>query len=202
MTNHATTRKATVERSSKETQICLSLNLDEGYSADQEIDSGVPFLDHMLNQIARHGNISLSISAKGDLDIDAHHTTEDIGIVLGHALKEALGTKAGIKRYGHARIPLDEALADVVIDLSGRAFLYFDASLPTQKVGGFDTELVEEFFRALAMNAELTLHAEIVRGRNSHHMIECLFKALARSLREAISSDPDIDDIPSSKGTL
>ncbi len=202
MTNQKTIRQASVDRSSKETKISLSLNLDEGYSAEQVIDSGVPFLDHMLTQIARHGNISLSISAKGDLDIDAHHTTEDIGIVLGHALKEALGTKAGIKRYGHARIPLDEALADVVIDLSGRAFLYFDASLPTQKVGGFDTELVEEFFRALAMNAELTLHAEIVRGRNSHHMIECLFKALARSLREAISRDPDIDDVPSSKGTL
>lgn len=202
MAGQKAVRQALVERRSKETRITLSLNLDEGYSAEKVIDSGVPFFDHMLDQIARHGNISLSLNAKGDLEIDSHHTVEDVGIVLGKALKEALGNKAGIRRYGHARIPLDEALADVVIDLSGRSYLYFDAAFPSQKVGHFDTELIEEFFRAFAMNAELTMHADIVRGRNTHHMIECLFKALARSLREAISKDPDIDDIPSSKGTL
>lgn len=195
-------REATISRKSNETEVTVSINLDAPYAAEQTIDSGVPFLDHMLNQIARHGNIFLSIEAKGDLEIDAHHTTEDVGIVLGQAFAKALGTKAGIRRYGHARIPLDEALADVVIDLSGRAYLFFEGRFPSEKVGDFDTELVEEFFRAFAMNGNITLHAELVRGRNSHHLIECLFKALARGLREAIATDPDSSDIPSSKGTL
>ncbi len=195
-------REATVRRSSKETSIELSLDLDLPYNADNELNTGVPFLDHMLDQIGRHGNILLRVKAEGDLWIDAHHTVEDVGIVLGLALAEALGTKAGIRRYAHARIPLDEALADVVIDLAGRSYLYFSADFPSAQVGTFDTELVEEFFRAVAMNANMTLHAEVVRGRNSHHMIESLFKAFARSLRMAVAKDPDIDDIPSSKGLL
>ena len=195
-------RKGEARRASSETNVFVSLDLDRGYQKDLEIDTGIPFFDHMLMQIARHGNLAIQIKAKGDLEIDMHHTVEDVGIVFGQALDKALGDKAGIRRYGHARVPLDEALTDVVVDLSGRSFLFFDSTFPSQKVGLFDTELVEEFLRAFAINARLTLHVELVRGRNTHHMIESLFKALARSLREAISKDPDIADIPSSKGQL
>lgn len=195
-------RTATIQRQTNETDISLRLALDEAYSASETIDTGIAFFDHMLTQIARHGNFTLSIKAVGDLAIDGHHTVEDVGIVLGKAFDIALGNKQGIRRYGHARIPLDEALADVVIDCSGRPYLFFDAAFTNPKLGDFDTELVEEFFRAFAVQARMTIHAEIARGQNSHHMAEALFKALARSLREAVGIDPTTDDIPSSKGLL
>lgn len=195
-------RYALIERSTGETKIRCELNLDRPYALDARISSGNAFLDHMLNQVGRHGNFFLSIEADGDLEIDCHHTTEDIGIVLGEAFCEALGDKAGIRRYGHARVPLDEALADVVLDCSGRPYLYFDAEIPSPLLGSFETELVEEFFRAFAMHAKVTLHAESVRGQNSHHIIEALFKALARSLRDAVAHTPDSRDIPSTKGSL
>lgn len=187
-------------RETKETRITVEWNLDgTGFAS---IRTGVPFFDHMLDQIARHGLTDLTVVAEGDLEIDAHHTVEDTGIVLGRALREALGDARSIRRYGSAFLPFDETLAFAAIDVSGRPFLVFDAAFPREKVGEFDTELVEEFFRALAFNAGITLHLKIHYGQNTHHMIEALFKAFARALYDAITLDPRVVGVPSTKGTL
>jgi imidazoleglycerol-phosphate dehydratase len=193
-------RSATIERTTKETSIKLSLDLDG--SGTSELNSGIPFLDHMLEQISRHGLIDLTIDAKGDLEIDGHHTVEDIGICLGEALREAVGDKAGIVRYGHAYVPLDEALSRVVLDLSGRPGLEYHISFPKETVGGFDVELFKEFFQAISNHGRITLHIDAIRGNNNHHIIETVFKAFGRALRMAVESDPRVTDIPSTKGAL
>ncbi len=194
-------RQASINRTTKETDISVSIDIDGTGKAD--IDTGIGFLDHMLEQIARHGLMDLSIAAKGDLHIDAHHTTEDIGITLGMAIRQALGEKKGIVRYANAYVPLDEALTRVVVDISGRPWLVWQVDFPTEKIGTFDTELVHEFFYAFAINAGLTLHVENLYGRNAHHIAETCFKALARALRAAAAIDPRMGDaIPSTKGAL
>ncbi len=194
-------RKADVERNTLETKIKLSVNLDGTGLAD--FKTGVPFFEHMLDQIARHGVIDLSIQADGDLHIDDHHTVEDIGIALGQALFNAVGDKKGILRYGHAYVPLDEALSRVVIDLSGRPGLVFKADFTREKIGQFDTQLVEEFFQAFANNARVTLHIENMYGKNAHHQVETIFKAFGRALRMALSADPRMENqLPSTKGAL
>lgn len=193
-------RQADVARDTKETQIRLRLDLDGDGSAD--VQTGVGFLDHMLTHLARHGFMSVSIEAKGDLEIDAHHTVEDVGICLGQAFTQALGTPEGITRFGHAVAPMDEALAEAAVDISGRPFLSFDAKLPGARVGEFDAELTEEFFRAFAMNSKVTLHLILRRGSNLHHSIEALFKAWARALAAAVARDARVSGIPSTKGTL
>jgi imidazoleglycerol-phosphate dehydratase len=193
-------RSATIERTTKETSIKLSLDLDG--SGKSELNSGIPFLDHMLEQISRHGLIDLTIDAKGDLEIDGHHTVEDIGICLGEALREAVGDKAGIVRYGHAYVPLDEALSRVVLDLSGRPGLEYHISFPKETVGGFDVELFKEFFQAISNHGRITLHIDAMRGDNNHHIIETVFKAFGRALRMAVESDPRVTGIPSTKGAL
>lgn len=192
-------RSARVERATKETEIVLRLDLDGGEAA---ISTGVGFLDHMLELLARHGMVGLEVSAKGDLETGAHHTVEDIGIALGQALDEALGDRSGIRRYANRAVPMDEALATCAIDVSGRPFCRFVAELPPVSIAGFDTELAEEFFRAVATNAKLTLHIEARYGTNAHHMIEACFKAFARALRDAVGIDPDQVGVPSTKGTL
>jgi len=192
-------RTATRERSTAETEIRLELDLDGGESKAQ---TGVGFLDHMLDLLARHGRLGLVVEANGDLDTGAHHTVEDVGIVLGQALDDALGDRAGIRRYGSALVPMDEALAECAIDISGRPLCVFDAELPAASIAGFDTELAEEFFRAVANGARLTLHVSVRYGTNVHHMIEACFKAFARALRVAVSVDPDEKGVPSTKGTL
>jgi imidazoleglycerol-phosphate dehydratase len=193
------TRSAEKERTTKETEVRLSLDLDGG---EASIDTGVGFLDHMLELLARHGRLGLRVEANGDLETGAHHTTEDVGIVLGQALDEALGDRVGIRRYGQALVPMDESLAECAIDISGRPLCAFDAVLPTTSIAGFDTELAEEFLRAVSNNAKLTLHVTVRAGTNAHHMIEAAFKAFARALREAVSIDPDEGGVPSTKGTL
>ncbi len=193
-------RFAEVVRTTTETDINLSLNLDG--KGIYKIDSGVPFLDHMLNLWTRHGLFDLDLKATGDVEIDDHHTVEDIGISLGQALKEALGSKEGIKRYGTSYVPMDESLVMVSLDLSGRPFIVFKVEIPAAKVGNFDTELVEEFLRAFAFNAGVTLHVKLLEGGNTHHIIEAIFKALGRALREAVSIDPKIDGVLSTKGQL
>lgn len=193
-------RTAKITRDTTETQINLTVNLDG--SGTGQIDSAVPFLDHMLTLLARHGAIDLSLQARGDIDIDAHHTVEDVGICLGQALSRALGDKAGITRYGHALVPMDEALVLVAVDLSGRSHLSFQVDLPIARVGNFDTELVEEFMRALVNNASLTLHVNMLAGKNTHHIIEAIFKALGRALRAAWTKDPRATGVPSTKGVL
>jgi imidazoleglycerol-phosphate dehydratase len=193
------TRTATRERSTKETQIRLSLDLDGG---EAKAATGVGFLDHMLDLVARHARLGLSIEASGDLETGAHHTVEDVGIVLGQALDEALGDRAGIRRYGAALTPMDEALGECAIDISGRPYCAFDAALPATSIAGFDTDLAEEFFRAVANGGRLTLHLWVRSGTNAHHMIEAAFKAFARALREAVSIDPGESGVPSTKGTL
>lgn len=194
-------RKATITRLTQETNIALSLNLDG--SGNARIVTGVGFFDHMLDQICRHGLLDLEVTAEGDLHIDDHHTVEDIGIAFGQALQKAIGDKKGITRYGHAYVPLDEALSRVVIDFSGRAHLSFRASVPSQKVGEFDTELVQEFFQAVANHAQISLHIDNLAGQNSHHIIETIFKAFGRALRMAASADEGmINQIPSTKGKL
>lgn len=186
-------------RKTKETEINISLNVDgEGVFW---INTGLPFFDHMLKQLALHASFDAEFTARGDLAVDGHHTVEDVGLCLGQALKKALGEKSGINRYGHAMIPMDDALVMAAIDLSGRSFLAFDAPMPTQRVGDFDTELVEEFFRALAVNGEMTLHIQVLAGKNTHHIIEAIFKAVARAIKEA-ASKTDGGGIPSTKGTL
>ena len=195
------TRSAIITRNTSETQIVLQLNLDG--TGQATIATGIGFLDHMLTAFARHALIDLTINATGDLHIDAHHTTEDVGIVLGQALVQAVGDKRGIARYGYAVVPMDEALVDAAIDLSGRPFIAFDATFARDKLGTFDTELFEEFFRALAMNGLLTLHITQRAGTNAHHIAEACFKAVARALRMAITPDPRAaGTIPSTKGVL
>lgn len=193
-------RTAHIERTTNETSISLSLNLDGDGKA--ELNSSIPFLDHMLEQISRHGLIDLNIDAKGDREIDDHHTVEDIGICLGEALREAVGDKKGIVRYGHAYVPLDEALSRVVLDFSGRPGLEYHVIFPKDKVGGFDVELFKEFFQAVSNHARITLHIDALRGDNNHHIIETVFKAFGRALRMALEADPRQSGIPSTKGAL
>jgi len=193
-------RTAAISRKTGETNIQLSLNVDgEGVS---EIDTGVPFMNHMLDLFTKHGQFNLTVQANGDIEVDDHHTTEDIGICLGMALKDALGDKSGIKRYGNSFVPMDETLAQVVIDLSNRPHLEFHAEFPSDKVGTFDTELVHEFLWKFALEARMNLHVILHYGKNTHHMIEAIFKALARALDEATTIDPRIKGIPSTKGML
>jgi imidazoleglycerol-phosphate dehydratase len=194
-------RTADITRTTSETDITLSLNLDGTGQAD--LTTGIGFLDHMLTALARHALFDLTVHAQGDLHIDDHHTTEDIGIVLGQAFARAIGDKAGIRRYGQALVPMDEALIETAIDISGRPLLAWDVTFATSKIGEFDTELFEEFFRAFAMNALITLHVTQKAGRNAHHVAEGCFKALARALRMAVEADPRISGIvPSTKGSL
>ena len=193
-------RTATVERNTKETQITASVNLDG--SGQLTVETGLPFLDHMLDQVARHGLVDLDINANGDLEIDAHHTVEDIGITLGQAVNQALD-KTGIRRYGHAYVPLDEALSRVVIDFSGRPGLEYHVQFARGAVGGFDVDLFHEFFQGFVNHAFVTLHIDNIRGKNAHHQIETIFKAFGRALRMAIEIDPRASSvIPSTKGTL
>ncbi|MGC6536558.1 MAG: imidazoleglycerol-phosphate dehydratase HisB [Candidatus Puniceispirillaceae bacterium] len=194
-------RQAEVTRRTNETDIIVSVNLDGSGSA--KIETGIGFLDHMLEQLARHSLIDITLTAKGDLHIDDHHTTEDTGWAIGQALKEALGDRKGITRYAHAYLPMDECLSRVAVDVSGRPFLVWHATLPTPKLGTMETELFREWFQAFAMGAGITLHAENLYGVNTHHIVESMFKGLARALREAISIDErQADRIPSTKGTL
>lgn len=193
-------RSGVFSRKTKETEINVSLGLDG--AGVSRVSTGLPFFDHMLTLLAKHAAINLELTARGDLAVDGHHTVEDAGICLGRALKEALGDKSGIRRYGHAVVPMDEALALVAVDLSGRGFLAFDAVISSPRVGNFDTELVEEFFRALAANGEFTLHVKLLSGKNTHHIIESVFKALARALRDAAAPDERIIGVPSTKGEL
>ncbi len=194
-------RRATIQRDTLGTKIQISIDLDGGGKAD--FDTGVPFLEHMLDQVARHGLIDLTIKAKGDLHIDAHHTVEDIGISLGQALTQALGDKKGIRRYGHAYVPLDEALSRVVVDLSGRPGLEFHADFRRARIGNFDVDLIHEFFQGFVNHAGVTLHMDCLRGDNAHHVAETLFKAFGRALRMALESDPRMrGSLPSTKGAL
>ncbi len=193
-------RTAEIERKTAETEIHVILSLD-GEGAGERV-TGVGFFDHMLDLLARHGHFDLVVRARGDLDTGAHHTVEDVGICLGQALDEALGDRAGVTRFGQATIPMDEARASCTIDLSGRGLCVFEAALPHGAIGNFDHELVEEFLRALAMNAKLTLHLTVERGTNAHHVIEASFKALARALRAATALDAGERGVPSTKGTL
>jgi imidazoleglycerol-phosphate dehydratase len=192
-------RTARRERKTGETEVRLSLDLDGG---EASASTGVGFLDHMLDLLARHGRLGLKVEATGDLETGAHHTVEDVGIVLGQALDEALGDRAGIRRYGSAIVPMDEALAECAIDISGRPYVAWSADIPAPAIGDFDTDLAEEFFRAVANSAKLTLHLEVRAGTNAHHMIEGAFKAFARALRVAVSIDPEETGVPSTKGTL
>ena len=195
------TRTATVKRDTLETQIEVSLNLDG--SGNSQLTTGVPFLEHMLDQVARHGMMDLTINAKGDLHIDAHHTVEDVGITLGQAFAEALGDKKGLRRYGHAYVPLDEALSRVVIDFSGRPGLEYQANYPRAMIGSFDVDLLQEFFQGFVNHAKATLHIDNIRGANAHHIAETIFKAFGRALRMAVEVDPRMQDIiPSTKGSL
>ncbi|HCD26124.1 MAG TPA: imidazoleglycerol-phosphate dehydratase HisB [Gammaproteobacteria bacterium] len=194
-------RTSTVTRDTSETQINVTLNLDGQGTA--ELVTGVPFFDHMLTQIARHGLIDLHVIAKGDLDIDAHHLVEDVGIVLGQALREAVGDKSGLTRYGHAYVPLDEALSRCVVDLSGRPGLHYRVDYTRGRVGEFDVDLLREFFQGFVNHAMLTLHLDNIHGDNAHHQAETLFKAFGRALRMAVTSDPRMAGIvPSTKGSL
>jgi imidazoleglycerol-phosphate dehydratase len=192
-------RTAKIERKTGETAVKLELNLDGGAV---EASTGVGFLDHMLDLLGRHGRLGLRVEASGDLETGAHHTVEDVGIVLGQAIDEALGDRAGIRRYGYTAVPMDESLGMCAIDISGRPLCLFEADLPPVSIAGFDAELAEEFFRAVATNARMTLHVGTRYGSNAHHMIEACFKAFARALREAVSIDPDERGVPSTKGTL
>jgi len=194
------TRTAQIERKTAETEIHVSLGLDGDGAGERA--TGVGFFDHMLDLLARHGHFDLVVEARGDLDTGAHHTVEDVGICLGQALDEALGDRAGIARFGQATIPMDEARASCAIDVSGRGLCAFEAALPPGAIGNFDHELLEEFLRALAMNAKLTLHLTVERGTNAHHVIEASFKALARALRAATAIDAAEHGVPSTKGTL
>jgi imidazoleglycerol-phosphate dehydratase len=196
-----TPRRAEIARATSETDIRVALDLDG--SGKAEVATGVGFLDHMLTALARHGMIDLKVAAKGDLHIDDHHTTEDVGIVIGQAIRQALGDKRGIRRFGQALVPMDEALAEAALDISGRPFLAWSVPFQRPKIGTFDTELVEEFFRALAFNAGLALHVTLKAGTNAHHVAEACFKAVARALRMAVEPDPrSAGAIPSTKGSL
>jgi len=193
-------RKATIERITRETQIKLTLDLDG--TGEAKVCTSVPFLDHMLNLFARHGLFDLTVEAKGDIDIDFHHTVEDIGIVLGEALKEALGDKQGIRRYGQATVPMDETLASVAVDLSGRPYLVYNVRLPKVKIGEFDVELAKEFFQAFTNHLAANIHINVMYGDNVHHILEACFKALARALDQATQVDQRIAGVMSTKGKL
>jgi len=193
-------RKSQIDRETAETTIRLELNLDG--TGEHEIDSGVPFLDHMLSHVARHGLFDLTLHAQGDTEIDDHHTVEDVGIVLGQALRQSLGDRAGVRRYGSVALPMDESLVLVAVDLSGRGFLACELPFPATKVGHFDTELVPEFLRALAHNGGITLHVRLLSGENSHHIAEATFKGLGRALGDAVALDARSGQIPSTKGML
>ena len=193
-------RRAEIERKTAETQISIKLNLDGEGTCD--IATGIGFLDHMLTLLAKHSFMDLTVKAKGDLEVDSHHTVEDIGIVLGEALQEALGDKTGIHRYGNCFIPMDETLAQVCLDFSGRPFLVFGAEIPKIRLENYDTEMTEEFFRAVAMHCGLTLHIRVLYGSNVHHIIEAIFKAFARAVAEAAAVDPRVKGVMSSKGVL
>ncbi|MCL2807618.1 MAG: imidazoleglycerol-phosphate dehydratase HisB [Coriobacteriia bacterium] len=195
------TRKALIERSTNETKIVLSLDLDG--SGRHQVNTGVPFFDHMLDAIGRHGLFDLGIKAEGDLEIDAHHTVEDVGIVFGKALDEALGNKLGITRFGEAIVPMDESLVLAAVDISGRGQLHWDVDVPMEFIGSFDSSLAKEFFIALAHNAGLTLHVRKLAGENSHHIIEAACKAVARALAEAVALNPrTLQSLPSTKGSI
>lgn len=193
-------RTASLQRKTAETEISLELNLDG--SGQSTIATGVGFFDHMLTLLAKHAAIDLKVKAVGDLHVDQHHTVEDVGICLGRAIRDALGDKAGIRRYGHFTLPMEETLATTALDLSGRYFLVFQAKFPTSKIGEFDSELVEDFWQAVAANALCNLHVLVHYGRNSHHIAEAIFKATARALRTAVEPDPRQRGVPSTKGTL
>ncbi len=194
-------RAAQVKRETKETRIEVSLDLDGSGKAD--LSTGLPFLDHMLDQVARHACLDFTVRAHGDLEIDAHHTVEDIGITFGQALTKALGDKKGIYRYGHAYVPLDEALSRVVVDLSGRPGLEYAVQYPRARIGDFDVDLIHEFFQGFSNHALATLHIDNLKGKNAHHIAETVFKAFARALRSAVAKDPRLDGaLPSTKGSL
>ncbi|WP_343764333.1 imidazoleglycerol-phosphate dehydratase HisB [Clostridium oceanicum] len=193
-------RKSEIERNTSETSIKISLDLDG--TGKYDINTGIGFFDHMLSLTCKHGLLDLDIQAKGDLEVDSHHTIEDIGIVLGECIEKAIGDKKGIKRYGTSFLPMDETLALASLDISGRPFLVFDGEFTCDKLGDFDVEMVEEFFRAVAFNAGITLHLKIMYGKNNHHMVEALFKAFGRAFREAVSKDSKIKGVMSTKGVL
>ena len=193
-------RIAAVSRKTKETDISIKLNLDGG--GNSNISTGIEFFDHMLSLFAKHGLFDLEVRCQGDVNVDGHHTVEDVGISLGEACSQALGTKEGITRYGMAYVPMDEALCRSVVDLSGRPYLVFKAQFPSEMVGGLSTELVEEFFRALAVQARINLHIEVLYGRNSHHIAEAAFKSTARAFSGAVAIDPRVRGVPSTKGVL
>ncbi|ANA41269.1 MULTISPECIES: imidazoleglycerol-phosphate dehydratase HisB [Geobacter] len=193
-------RKAAIERVTKETQIKLSLDVDG--TGEAKVCTSVPFLDHMLDLFARHGFFNLQVDATGDIDIDFHHTVEDIGIVLGQALKESLGDKKGVRRYGQATVPMDETLASVTVDISGRPYLVYHVSLPKVKIGEFDVELVREFFQAVVNNLGATIHLNVMYGDNVHHIVEACFKAFARAMDQATQVDSRIQGVMSTKGKL
>jgi len=195
-----TNRNASITRTTKETDIELKLDLDG--SGISSINTSIPFLDHMLEQVARHGLVDLTVEAKGDREIDDHHTVEDIGICFGEALHDALGDKTGVRRYGHAYVPLDEALSRVVLDLSGRPGMEYHIPFPKERVGDFDVDLFKEFFQAIVNHGKITLHIDAIRGDNNHHMIETAFKAFGRALRMAVEKDDRVSGIPSTKGAL
>lgn len=193
-------REGFVSRQTQETRVNVSVALDG--TGESRIATGIGFFDHMLTLFAKHGLFTLEIQATGDLAVDCHHTVEDVGIVLGQALQQAAGDKRGIRRYGQFLVPMDEALAQVILDFSGRPFLVFDAELGQGRVGELDVEMVEEFLRALAVNAGITLHVRVLYGKNRHHMIEAIFKALGRALAQSLEIDPRVQGVPSSKGML
>lgn len=193
-------RTGTINRTTKETEIQAALSLDG--SGVYEISTGIGFFDHMLCQVVRHGFFDLKLTAKGDISVDCHHTVEDVGIVLGQCLKAALGDKAGIRRYGHCILPMEEALALCAVDLSGRPYLNFDAVFTTPRIGDLDTEMIEEFFRALCLHSGLTLHIKLLSGKNNHHMAEAVFKAFGRALDQAVQPDSRVNGTLSTKGML
>ncbi len=193
-------RRGHAARATAETRVEAAWTLDG--TGRCEASTGIPFLDHMLAQVARHGRFDLAVTAAGDLAVDGHHTVEDVGIALGRALRDALGAGAGIRRYASAHAPLDEALVLAVVDVSGRPFLHYALPVARRRLGAYDTDLTEEFFRALAMNAAITVHVMLVHGRNAHHIVEAAFKALALALDRATERDPRVADVPSTKGTL
>jgi imidazoleglycerol-phosphate dehydratase len=193
-------RKSAVTRNTNETQISVKLDLDA--TGRSTIATGVPFLDHMLEQVARHGAFDVEVTAKGDLHIDAHHTVEDVGIAMGQAFAKAVGDKKGVRRYGHAYVPLDEALSRAVVDLSGRPGLAFHIDFARARIGEFDVDLVHEFFQGFVNHAQITLHVDNLKGTNAHHQAETAFKAFGRALRMAVEVDPRVKDVPSTKGSL
>jgi len=193
-------RKAEISRQTKETKVRVELNLDGAGRAEPQ--TGVGFFDHMLDLLGRHSLIDLAVQAQGDLQVDAHHTVEDVGIVIGQALEKAIGDKRGINRYGWAIVPMDESLAQVALDLSGRPAFVFNVKFTGESIGAFPVELVEEFFKSVAINAKMNLHINVPYGSNNHHIAEAIFKATARALRQAVSHDPRNDDVPSTKGSL